>query len=188
MVRHTESLIYTKCPKTLGDKKESTVSSVSQPPRGRAIDPIETRPDRSDPSSATIASARANTARRPPTHRAREKTIRARRASTARPRRRVVVAQPFANRTPVPRNRARPRRASKTRSHFTSHRPSNPTHTRGFGCRANDRARDAERTSPATDADATVVSHRSSEDKRSARRRSPSRERTSSSQPSWRTP
>ena len=187
MVRHTESLIYTKCPKTLRDKKESTPSSASQPPRG-AIDPIETRPDRSDPSSATIARARANTARRPPTHRAREKTIRARRASTARPRRRVVVAQPFANRTPVPRNRARPRRASKTRSHFTSHRPSNPTHTRGFGCRANDRARDAERTSPATDADATVVSHRSSEDKRSARRRSPSRERTSSSQPSWRTP
>jgi len=123
----------------------------SRPCRNRP-DPIETRPDRSDPSSATIASARANTARRPPTHRAREKTIRARRASTARPRRRVVVAQPFANRTPVPRNRARPRRASKTRSHFTSHDPSNPTHTRGFGCRANDRARDAERTSPATDA------------------------------------
>ena len=113
MVRHTESLIYTKCPKTLRDKKESTPSSVSQPPRGRAIDPIETRPDRSDPSSATIASARANTARRRPTHRAREKTIRPRRASTARPRRRVVASSsrsrsPIAH--PSSRETARPRR------------------------------------------------------------------------------
>ena len=187
MVRHTESLIYTKCPKTLGDKKESTPSSVSQPPRSdrdptRSIRPLE-RDDRErarehGAKTAHPSSARKNNPTASRVHR-----------SPASSRRRRVVAQPFANRAPVvPRNRASSERASKTRSHFTSHRPSNPTHTRGFGCRANDRARDAERTSPATDADATVVSHRSSEDKRSARRRSPSRERTSSSQPSWRTP
>ena len=167
MDRHTESLIYTKCPKTLGDKKESTPSSsASQPPRSdrdptRSIRPLE-RDDRERAREHGAKTARASSARK------NNPTASRVARSPASSRRRVVVAQPFANRPPVvPRNRASVR-ASKTRSHFTSHDSSNPTHTRGFGCRANDRARDAERRTP-TD-DATVVSHRSNAGKRSARR------------------
>ena len=68
MVRHTESLIYTKCPKTLGDKKESTVSSVSQPPRSdrdptRSIRPLE-RDDRERAREHGAKTAHASSARK----------------------------------------------------------------------------------------------------------------------------
>ena len=171
MDRHTESLIYTKCPKTLRDKKESTPSSVSQPPRGRAIDPIETRPDRSDPSSATIARARATTARRRPTHRAREKTIRPRRASTARPRRRVVVASsrsrsPIAH--PSSRETARPRRGLQKLGLISRVTTRQTRHTLAVSVagRTTARATRSERRRRRTPDDATVVSHRSNAGKR----------------------
>ena len=64
--------------------------------RPGARDPIDPRPDRSNPSNDTIADARANIARRTPANRTREKPIEPRSAFTDRLRRRVVViAQPF---------------------------------------------------------------------------------------------
>ena len=188
MDRHTESLIYTKCPKTLRDKKESTPSSVSQPPRS-----IRSRPDPIDPTPrARRSRARARTRRedRPRIERAKKQSDRVARRPLARVvasrrRRRAAVRQSPTRRPAKPRASVR---ASKTPSHFTSHDPSNPTHTRGFGCRANDRARDAERTSPTTDGRRTTRRWFPTDRARTNGARVASIDRTSSSQPSWRTP
>ena len=59
--------------------------------RPGARDPIEPRPDRSNPSNDTIADERANITRRTPANRTREKPIEPRSAFTDRLRRRVVV-------------------------------------------------------------------------------------------------